>query len=64
VRHVLITDLEERAPAYEGVESTRHAKLVQELFGHATIAVTLDTFSHVPPGIGDGLADAMDEALC
>jgi integrase len=40
-----------------------HAKLVQELLGHSTIAVTLDTYSHVLPGMGDGLADAMDEAL-
>jgi integrase len=40
-----------------------HGKLVQELLGHATIAVTLDTYSHVLPGMGDGLADAMDEAL-
>ena len=40
-----------------------HAKLVQELLGHATIAVTLDTYSHVLPGMDDGLADTMDEAL-
>jgi integrase len=40
-----------------------HAKLVQELLGHSTIAVTLDTYSHVLPGMGDGLADTMDEAL-
>lgn len=40
-----------------------HAKLVQELLGHSTIAVTLDTYSHILPGMGDGLADAMDEAL-
>lgn len=40
-----------------------HAKLVQELLGHSTIAVTLDTYSHVLPGMDDGLADTMDEAL-
>ena len=40
-----------------------HVKLVQELLGHSTIAVTLDTYSHVLPGMGDGLADTMDEAL-
>ncbi len=40
-----------------------HAKLVQELLGHATITVTLDAYSHVLPGRGDGLADTMDEAL-
>lgn len=40
-----------------------HVKLVQELLGHSTIAVTLDTYSHVLTGMGDGLADTMDEAL-
>ncbi len=41
----------------------QHPKLVQELLGHSTIAITLDTYSHVLPGMGDGLADAMDDAL-
>ncbi len=40
-----------------------HAKFVQELLGHATIAITLDTYSHVLPGMGGGTADAMDETL-
>lgn len=40
-----------------------HAKFVQELLGHATIAITLDTYSHVLPGMNGGTADAMDEAL-
>lgn len=40
-----------------------HAKLVQELLGHSTIAVTPDTYSHMLPGMDDGLADTMDEAL-
>jgi integrase len=63
VRHVLITDLEERASACEGVESTRHAKLVQELVGHATVVVSLDTYSHVLPGMGNAVAGAMDDTL-
>jgi integrase len=41
----------------------QHPKFVQELLGHSNIAITLDTYSHVLPGMGDGLADAMDEAL-
>ena len=41
----------------------QHPKYVQELLGHATIAITLDTYSHALPGMGDGLADAMDHAL-
>jgi integrase len=40
-----------------------HAKIVQELLGHATISVTLDTYSHVLPGMGDAASGAMDEAL-
>jgi integrase len=37
-------------------------KFVQELLGHAHISITLDTYSHVLPGMGDGLAEAKDEA--
>ncbi len=40
-----------------------HAKYVQELLGHATISITLDTYSHVLPGMGDAASGAMDEAL-
>jgi integrase len=40
-----------------------HAKLVQELLGHSTISVTLDTYSHVLPGMSDAAAGAIDEAL-
>ena len=40
-----------------------HPKIVQELLGHSTIAITLDTYSHVLPGMGDAAAGAMDEAL-
>lgn len=41
----------------------KHPKYVQALLGHATVAITLDTYSHVLPGMDDGLADAMDDAL-
>ena len=41
----------------------QHPKFVQELLGHATIFQTLDTYSHVLPGMGDGLAETMDEVL-
>jgi integrase len=30
-----------------------HPKFVQELLGHATIVITLDTYSHVLPGMGN-----------
>jgi integrase len=40
-----------------------HAKFVQGLLGHATISITLDTYSHVLPGMGGAAAGAMNEAL-
>ncbi len=40
-----------------------HPKFVQELLGHATIAITLDTYSHIIPSMGDATARAMAEAL-
>jgi len=41
----------------------KHPKFVQELLGHASINITLDTYSHVIEGMDGGLADAMDDAL-
>jgi integrase len=40
-----------------------HPKYVQELLGHANIAITLDTYSHVIPGMGDQTARAMENVL-
>ena len=40
-----------------------HPKFVQELLGHANIGFTLDTYSHVMPGMGDANARAMEDAL-
>jgi integrase len=40
-----------------------HPKLVQELLGHATKAMTLDTYSHFLPSMGDQTVRAMDAAL-
>lgn len=45
------------------LKTGHHPKFVQELLGHTNISITLDTYSHVLPGMGDGLAGAMDEAL-
>ena len=36
-------------------------KLVQELLGHATVAITLDTYSHVIPGMGNLTARTMED---
>jgi integrase len=40
-----------------------HPKFVQELLGHASVAITLDTYSHMLPGMGGETADAIGEAL-
>jgi integrase len=40
-----------------------HPKLVQELLGHSTISMTLDTYSHYLPSMGDQAASAMGDAL-
>ncbi|HZY64431.1 MAG TPA: tyrosine-type recombinase/integrase [Rubrobacteraceae bacterium] len=41
----------------------QHPKFVQEMFRHANVSITLDTYSHLIKGMDDGLADAMDDAL-
>jgi site-specific recombinase XerD len=40
-----------------------HPKYVQELLGHADIALTLNVYSHVLPDMGDAAAGAMNAAL-
>ena len=40
-----------------------HPKIVQELLGHATISITLDTYSHVLPSMQGEAVAAMQEAL-
>jgi integrase len=40
-----------------------HPKYVQELLGHASITLTLDTYSHVLPGMDGAAASAMEDAL-
>src|ERR687890_21355 len=38
-------------------------KIVSEMLGHATIAITLDTYSHVLPNMRDQAAAAMEDTL-
>ena len=40
-----------------------HPKIVSDTLGHASVAITLDTYSHMLPGMGSEAADAMREAL-
>jgi integrase len=40
-----------------------HPKLVQEMLGHASIEMTLDTYSHVVPGMHREVADRIEKVL-
>ena len=40
-----------------------NAKVVSEMLGHASIAITLNTSSHVLPDMRDSTVDAMEAAL-
>jgi integrase len=40
-----------------------HPKIVQERLGHATISVTLDTYSHVAPGLQAAAAEGFDKMV-
>lgn len=40
-----------------------HPKIVQERLGHSSIAITLDTYSHVAPGLQEAAALKFDEAV-
>jgi integrase len=34
-----------------------HPKVVQDLLGHSNVAITMDTYSHVMPGLKDAAVD-------
>ncbi|MFC2122460.1 tyrosine-type recombinase/integrase [Bacteroidota bacterium] len=40
-----------------------HPKIVQERLGHSSIQITLDTYSHVAPGLQEAAAYRFDEAF-
>jgi len=40
-----------------------HPKIVQERLGHSSITITLDTYSHVAPGLQQAAANSFDEAF-
>jgi len=40
-----------------------HPKIVQERLGHSSIAITLDTYSHLSPGLQEAAAKRFDEAF-
>jgi integrase len=38
-------------------------KVVQELLGHTSVSITLDTYSHMLPGIGGEATEAIEATL-
>jgi integrase len=40
-----------------------HPKIVQERLGHASIQMTLDTYSHVAPGLQEAAAKRFDDVV-
>ena len=40
-----------------------HPKVVQERLGHASIQMTLDTYSHVAPGLQEAAAQRFDDLV-
>ncbi|MGD0018482.1 MAG: site-specific integrase [Candidatus Limnocylindrales bacterium] len=40
-----------------------HAKVVSERLGHASVTITLDTYSHVLPGLQEDAADRLAAAI-
>jgi len=40
-----------------------HPKVVSERLGHANISITLDTYSHVLPGLQEAAAERFDVLL-
>jgi integrase len=45
-----------------GFVKGQHPKRVQKLLGHSSVAIALDIYSHLIPGL-DGEDDPMEEAL-
>jgi hypothetical protein len=40
-----------------------HPKIVQERLWHSTIAITLDTYSHIAPGLQEAATKHFDNVL-
>lgn len=54
IRHTVATML---------LKQNEHPKVVQELLGHASVITTLNTYSHVVPGLKEKAASTLDAAL-
>ncbi len=45
------------------LKSGVHPKIVSERLGHAGVTITLDTYSHVLPGLPEAAAERSDKML-
>ena len=52
-----------RRKAQGHCELYEHPKVVQEMLGHASITLTMDTYSHVLPGMQEESAARLNELL-
>ena len=50
-------------PAPAGHEKHQPPRIVSEMLGHSTVAITLDTYSHVTAAMHRGAADTLDALL-
>ena len=62
LRRVRVHDLR-HSHATQLLRQGVHPKIVSERLGHATISITLDTYSHVLPGMQEDAARRVDAAL-
>jgi integrase len=40
-----------------------HPKIVRERLGHSKVAITLDIYSHIVPGLQEAAAESFDKLL-
>ena len=62
LRHLRFHDLR-HAHASLMLQNGEHPKVVSERLGHSTVAITMDLYSHVMPGIQDEAAARLDALL-
>ncbi len=62
LKHVRFHDLR-HTHATQLLKEGAHPKVVSERLGHSTVAITLDTYSHVLPGIQRDAVGRLDAAL-
>ena len=62
VKH-LISSIEGAWVRSVGTLINSHPKIVQERLGHSSIQITLDTYSHITPGLQEAAAQRFDDVM-